>query len=275
MKDIKNVYSVYFSPTGNTALVTVKLGKSLASRIGASHKSLDVTLPEKRKEKISFSEDDLVVFGTPTYAGRVPNKFLPFIKELFSGSSTLLIPLVTFGNRSYDSSLTELTYTLEDLGFVPIAAAAICCAHAFADIGKGRPDKNDTDMLKALSQKAADRIMSGEPVPDHCILPPSKREIAPYYIPLKEDKGPASFLKAKPVTDMRKCSDCGLCAQLCPMGSISFEDVSSVPGVCIKCQSCIKCCPQGAKYFTDPDFISHKKYLEKNHSDPKRSEFFL
>ena len=44
---------------------------------------------------------------------------------------------------------------------------------------------------------------------------------APYYRPLGLDGEPKNFLKAKPQTDRSKCTGCGVCAALCPMGSIS------------------------------------------------------
>ena len=60
---------------------------------------------------------------------------------------------------------------------------------------------------------------------------------APYYRPRGLDGEPKNFLKAKPQTDRSKCTGCGVCAALCPMGSISREDPAEVTGVCIKCHS--------------------------------------
>lgn len=55
---------------------------------------------------------------------------------------------------------------------------------------------------------------------------------APYYRPLGLDGEPKVFLKAKPKTDLDKCIHCGVCASLCPMGSINPDDVTEVVGVC-------------------------------------------
>ena len=66
------------------------------------------TLPKDQDTLHSFGPHTLVVFGMPTYAGRIPNKALPFVQKLFSGDpdrKTPAVALVTFGNRSYDSSL--------------------------------------------------------------------------------------------------------------------------------------------------------------------------
>lgn len=274
MEYIKRIHAVYLSPTGNTAEVVNKTAKSIASRTGALFVSHDLTLPPARTTALEFPGNELVVCGVPTYAGRVPNKFLPFIQELIKGNGTPVIPIVTFGNRSFDSSLLELANTLEENGFRPLAAAAVCCVHAFAGIGKGRPNKNDAADIKDFAARIASFILDDESVIPGSIDLGEPIEVQPYYIPLKEDGTPAKFLKAKPETDTCKCSHCGICAEQCPMGSISFEDPTDVPGICIKCQACVKYCPQGAKRFTDKDFLSHKAMLERDHSRPAKNRFF-
>mgnify|MGYP000800057438 CR=1 FL=1 len=75
--------------------------------------------------------------------------------------------------------------------------------------------------------------------------------------------------------DKEKCTNCGACARLCPMGAIDPEDVYSVPGTCIKCQACVRKCTKHAKYFDDPAFLSHVAMLEQTFTEPKKNEVFL
>ena len=98
---------------------------------------------------------------------------------------------------------------------------------------------------------------------------------APYYTPLGTDGQPAVFLKAKPVTDPEKCDGCGICAKVCPMGSVSAENPAEINGICIKCQACIRKCPKSAKYFDDPAFLSHVAMLEQNYRRRAEAEFFV
>ena len=91
--------------------------------------------------------------------------------------------------------------------------------------------------------------------------------LAPYYTPLKEDGTGAHFLKAKPVTDASRCTRCGICASVCPMGSIAADEPDSTAGICIKCHACIKTCPARARRFLDGDFLSHVKMLENTLGD--------
>ena len=84
------------------------------------------------------------------------------------------------------------------------------------------------------------------------------------------------FLKAKPVTDPAKCVKCGLCARLCPMGSIDPSDVSNVAGKCIKCCACVKKCPTGAKYFDHEGYLYHQHELEDQYAGRRaESKIFI
>lgn len=96
---------------------------TLAWELGIDWEARDFTLPAAREEAYQFQEDDLVVLGTPVYAGRVPNVLLPFLKTV-RGDHTPAIPVVVYGNRNFDDALAELRDILENQGFLCGAAAA-------------------------------------------------------------------------------------------------------------------------------------------------------
>lgn len=106
--EIKTVYAVYFSATGRTRKVVTTLANAIAQTLELPLETVDFTLPAAREETYAFTDKDLVIFGTPTYAGKVPNKLLPFVQTGFAGNGALAVPVVTFGNRSFDNSLAEL-----------------------------------------------------------------------------------------------------------------------------------------------------------------------
>lgn len=63
---------------------------------------------------------------------------------------------------------------------------------------------------------------------------------------------------------------------LSPMGSIRYDNISEVSGICIKCCACVKKCPVGAKYFDDSGFLIHMEDLEEKYKDIRREiEMFL
>ena len=73
----QKVWAVYFSGTGTTEKTVRRIASSLAAAFSAPLEAVDFTAPAVRKEALTFGPDDLVVLGTPTYAGRVPNVLLP------------------------------------------------------------------------------------------------------------------------------------------------------------------------------------------------------
>ena len=123
MRTIKRVRAVYFSPTGTTRKVVATVAKHIARALNATRGEYDFTLPEARTAPLTFADDELVVFGTPVYAGRVPNVLLPYLATI-AGNGALAVPVTVFGNRNYDDALVELRDILARGGLYPVAAAA-------------------------------------------------------------------------------------------------------------------------------------------------------
>ncbi|MGN1314732.1 MAG: EFR1 family ferrodoxin [Lachnospiraceae bacterium] len=273
--NIRRVVLVYYSATGNTRNVVVSLGKQIGEILNAAVEEFSYTSPASRQKHYSFSPEDLVLFATCVYAGRVPNKMLPFVESGFTGNGALAVPIVTFGNRSFDNGLIELRNLLEANGFHTIAAAAVATNHVFSDvIAPGRPDKADKEILENFARKVAEKVHKLESIPQP-IEVPGENPPTTYYTPLGVDGKPSMFLKAKPQTHENMCDACGLCVEACPMAAISEEDPCQVPGTCIKCQACVKICPTNAKYFDDENFLSHVKMLEMNYTERKEPRIFL
>lgn len=273
---IQRVVALYWSATGNTASVVKRIGQELAHRLACPMEVYDFTLQKAREDVQSFGAGDFVVVGSPTYAGKLPNKILPDFQTKLVGHGALAAAVVTYGNRSYDNSLAELTETLRAGGFVPVAGAAFACRHAFTDLlAGGRPDAEDMREAAEFAERVGDlaeELHAGHA--DRALDVPGDAA-APYYVPRGTDGQPAKFLKAKPLTDMEKCTNCGDCVRLCPVASIDPEDVANVPGICIKCQACVRGCSTGAKYFDDAAFLSHVAMLEQNFAKPlKKNEFY-
>ena len=248
--NIKTVWAVYFSGTGTTEKVATTLARDLAERLEAAYDTYCFNLPQAREKDLSFGPEDLVVLGTPVYAGRVPNLLMPYVRDHIKGNGTLGVSVVLYGNRNYDDGLIELRNLMRDNGFLPVAAGAFVGEHSFSKVlGAGRPDGKDMALVAQLGERTAEKVKNLTEVPAEVVEVTGCDPIRPYYTPRDRHGEPIKdFLKAKPVTDPDKCVKCGLCARLCPMGSIDPSDVSNVAGKCIKCCACGKKCPMGAKY---------------------------
>ena len=276
--DIKTVWGVYFSATGTTKKVVTTLAKKAAKELGAEYKEFAFDAPATRKAEKAFTADDLVVMGVPVYAGRVPNLIMPYIRDLVKGNGALAVPVVLYGNRNFDDGLMELRNLMRDNGFHPIGAAAIVGEHSFSKIlGAGRPDADDMALVDQLANGVIEKVKTMTEAPVEAVAVEGCDPIRPYYTPRDRHGEPIKdFLKAKPVTDPDKCVHCGLCARICPMGSINPENVSEVLGKCIKCCACVKRCPTGAKYFDHEGYLYHQHELEDQYAGRRgESKIFL
>ncbi len=272
--ELRQITALFYSATGVTDKVVRTLAEALAAELSLPLICRSFTKPGEREENLSFGEGELVIVGSPTYAGRMPNKIAPDFQARLQGSGALAVAAVTFGNRAYENSLAELCALLEAKGFHTVAAGAFPGCHAFTDaLGEGRPDWDDKRAIQQFAKGIAGKLRKLEAVPPPVEVPGDPE--APYYIPKGLDGEPVKFLKAKPKTDLGKCCNCGVCARTCPMGAIDPKNVAEVPGTCIKCQSCVRKCTHHAKYFDDPAFLSHVAMLEKNFQEPKEMETFL
>lgn len=328
----RTIWKVYFSATGTTEKIVSRIADQLAAltadsgaqgeaeegggtpggedgggrRVGEKPqtwalKQLDFTLPQARENPAVFSPGDLVVVGTPVYAGRVPNVLLSYLNT-WQGNGATAVPVAVYGNRNYDDALIELRDILEKDGFHTLAAAAFIGEHSFSKIlAAGRPDEEDLAVADQFAQKLSEKLLAGKPSGEETLTgrDPKKepdgapgREsekkqeqtpvpvrgqspLRPYYQPRDRKGNFINILKVKPKTREEDCVQCGLCASVCPMGSISSADVSRVDGICIKCGSCVKKCPTGAKYYDDEGYLYHKTELELGYVRRAQPELFL
>ena len=273
---IKKVWAVYFSATGTTKKITESIAEVIAAKSGAEYEVYDFTLPAARMEPLTFCPDDLAVFGTPVYAGRVPNVLLKYL-ETIRGNGAVGIPVVLYGNRDYDDALIELRDILEKGGLHTVAAAAFVGEHSFSYIlAKGRPDEADLEEARSFAVKAAEKVMAAvnTKIPEPVMVKGIPDPYRGYYQPRDRAGNPVDIRKVKPLTK-DTCNNCMICADVCPMGSVSRDDVKEFIGICIKCGACVKNCPVQAKYYEDAGFLYHQQELEKGLKRRAKPEWFL
>ncbi len=226
---------LYFSATDTTAQVVKAVADGMTGRV----KENNITLPASRDRDIIFGEDDLVIIGVPVYRGRVP----AFLTDYFTrvkGNNTVAVFIVVYGNRDYDDALLEIRDSFERNGFIGIAGGAFIGEHSFTDkVGTGRPDQRDLEIARRFGAEIKDRLFM---IKDKDLANRPELFVKGNY-PYRESKPMAIMLNTN-----EQCTYCGLCAELCPMGAIDFNDYRVIDaGKCISCCSCIKKCPAGAK----------------------------
>ena len=267
--------TMYFSPTDTTRKIVSGIANSILKSCGETKpvKTIDFTLANVRKEPVSFTKEDLIIIGVPVYAGRVPNVLLNYLHSI-SGNGALAVAVVVYGNRDYDDALIELKDILESHDFTVIAGGAFVGEHSISKtLGANRPDEKDMTIVDSFAKQICSKI--NKKAPFQTIQVKGNKPYRKYYEAKKENgELITDFRKIKPKTN-DDCINCKICAEVCPMGSIDFEDVTIINGICIKCCACIKKCPVQAKYFDDPNFLYHKYDLETTFARRSEPEIFI
>ena len=272
----KKVWAVYFSATDTTKKIVLTIADEAARLLGAEREDYDFTLPGMRENGFAAGKDDLVIFGTPVYAGRVPNVLLKYLATI-QGNGALAVPVVLFGNRNFDDGLIELRDILENTGFHTVAAAAFVGEHSFSKaLAAGRPDADDMKEALAFAGKVAEKVKG---LPEGEVPAPVEVEGVPhpyrgYYQP-RDRKGVSIDIRKVKSLVSDACDDCKICADVCPMGSISHENVREYTGICIKCGACIKKCPKQARYYEDEGYLYHQHELEEGYTRRAAISLFL
>jgi len=227
--------TLFFSPTGNTAKIT----KAVAEGFGKSYVEYDLTtLKNRRKyEALSFNKHDLVIIGVPVYRGRIPEFLVDFFQRFIGNEAKAVFTLV-YGERAYEDALVVLKNTFEKAGFKGVAAASFIGEHSYTNqIAGGRPDTDDLGIAFQLGHQVKARL----DVYDELSQP---ELFVKGNFPYKEIT-PSPTIVPETNDD---CTDCGICASVCPMEAIDFVNFRTIDATkCILCSNCIKKCPENAK----------------------------
>ena len=229
----------YFSPTGTTRSIVKAVARGI-NQITAEQ--IDVTKPNMRKKQLQASKNDLLVVAVPVYIGRVPALLSEWLHAI-KADKTPVVCIVVYGNRAYDDALLELKDILIKRGCIPIACAAYIGEHSFSSsetpIAEARPDASDLDHAELFGRTINEKLLSVSSV-DH---------ISDINIPGNYPyRGDSKLWSVDFITISNECTQCGICAEGCPVGAIDSENSNLIDKEkCITCCACIKNCPQNAR----------------------------
>ncbi|MGV8074982.1 MAG: 4Fe-4S binding protein [Syntrophobacteraceae bacterium] len=240
--EIESLKLVYFSPTGTTKKIIEGIVRGINH---SSVEQVDITKPKNRKLQIETTENELLIIGAPVYFGRVQTTAIEWLHTI-KAHNTPAVCVVVYGNREYEDALLELKETMVSRGCIPIACASFIGEHSLSNsetpIAAGRPDSNDLLTAEAFGEKVKYKIIS---IPSVSVITdirvPGKY---PYVdkIDIKQMLNCIDFIAVD-----SNCTQCGDCAQHCPVSAIVCENSTSVDkNKCIICHACIKNCPVNA-----------------------------
>ena len=264
---IRSVKLVYFSPTGTTQ----KVVRGIARGIGhGSVEELDITTPAAREQALRVSQDDLLILGVPVYMGRVPALLMEWLHAV-RAQNTAAVPVVVYGNRTYEDALLELADILSGCGCRPIAGAAFVGEHSFSDAetptAQGRPDEDDLQHAESFGRLVQEKFYTIVSVDD--VIDIAFPGCRPY-------RGDPALWTVDFIAVSDACSQCGTCAEICPVGAIDPENSSLIDiKKCITCCACIRNCPEHAMSMKPGPVKDAQLRLHTLYAERKEPECFL
>jgi ferredoxin len=241
----------YFSATGNSLVVAKDLAKGLDNAriipINEAVKSLDAT---------AF---DAVGFVYPVYMFGLPLIVADFLTALKINPQAYIFSVTTLGglNGRAHSLVKEI-----------LKKRNLNLASGFSVIMPG----NYTPLYGAFSRERQDKMFAGQKIKTQKILDCVRQkkcglmEEKPFLLNLLLYKVFYKFgsrhipLSAKGFWATEKCTKCGLCAKICPVGNIQMQEAG--PRWLTHCQHCMGClqwCPVEAIQYKNFTF-GKKRY---------------
>lgn len=260
---IEKIKLIYYSPTGTSE----KTVKAIQKGICIDYDAINLTLPDSEMKQYSLKETDLAIIAAPVYGGRIAATAMKRLKKV-TGENTPSVLVALYGNRAFDDALLELKDITEENGFKAVAAAAFIGEHSYdapeTPIASGRPDSKDLRIAEEYGGKVKEKLANLETISELTL--PGNR-------PYREGSKTGG---RSPETDPDICILCGLCARVCPTGSVTVTDiVETEKDYCTFCTACVKNCPTGARHWEHERILQAAEWLSTEHGDRKEPELFL
>ncbi len=233
----------YFSGTGNTQLVS----ENLADRF----RELGYKTVLKRLEKADLpgivgdiAESDLIGIGSPIFGGGTPGVVFDFIKlmpEVKSKPLFLFRTAADFINFNHAAS-AGLIRKLNKKGYNVFYERIIV-------MGSNWLIEYDSAFVKQLYEAVPDKIVNmAKEITSGTkrMYEPSKALVVfTTVLNFFEEKVGARMFGLTLHAD-KSCMKCGLCAENCPVGNISFNNRIKFNSKCLMCMRCVYSCPVNA-----------------------------
>lgn len=253
-----NITQIVFSPTGGTQKVVDILSNTWNTQIN----TIDLTNPKLDFSAFNIDPEDLVILAVPSYAGRVPALATKRLVQI-QGHHARCILVCVYGNRAYEDTLIELSDLALQCDFEVVAAIAAIAKHSImTQFATDRPDASDVADLQNYAHQIQDKINSGRSDLTISQLPGNR--------PYKQTKG--GMIPYASDT----CSECGLCATLCPAQAIDPTNSKVTdPQLCISCMRCVSKCPHQARQVDPVQLENLVNRVKDAISSRKNNELFL
>ena len=249
----ENLDFYYFSGTGNTLLVVRKMQEVFQQHgVNVSLHRIEASSPPQ------VAPQHAVGLGFPVAEQGTYPFIWDFIKALPSADGTPIFMVDTM--MAFSGGIVGPVRTIvKKKGYTPIGALEIIMPNNLF------PKKIDAQKNAAKQQKGLEKA-------EHYAAALLEERSSWGRVPLFSDfmgifsqaEWAWNFLRKgyKLDIDRELCSQCGLCAKLCPVGNIVMNEFPEYKTNCCICMRCVAFCPTKAIYATKAHFASHKKDSE-------------
>ena len=241
----------YFTGTGNSLDVAKKIGKDLKLDL------ISISEAIKKKEKY---EDDLIIFVTPVYHGDLPNIVKRFIEQINILSNSSVFTILTLA--SFEGKAMYHVHKIlqdRDLNFVYGAKIQL----------------PDNYLFISTSLKKRELMFKNYPIKLEKIINDIKskknnsstfnKKYSPFSSNLSKKTFRLLFNANKKTIDYEKCTNCGICAKVCPVNNIVLSNEKYIiNNECEDCMACAQWCPQKAVYIGKRNATGKRYYTNPN-----------
>lgn len=239
----------YFTGTGNSLWAA----RELAEQLGEQMDDL-----ANFEDKPLVCEDEVIGFVCPTYMASLPWFVKKVLLDASLNSDAYIFLVVTsntgdgrFSSKSMDSLLVRNGATLAACFDLQMPGN---CIESSAQENEERllaAPATVAEIAERVAAKARNHTSSGEAAKDDVV------EKSSFY-----GKKRSLFRMAAFTFDVTSdCNGCGICADICPVQSISIQDGKAVhSGLCAACLACFHWCPKHATLLTSRMLRGRSQY---------------
>lgn len=246
---------LYFSGTGNSRYTAEKLASILGDELYSIGDAI------RRKKLGTFTVRERLVIVTPTYAWRIPRIVSDWIAQSsFCGVRDTYF-VMTCGDSVHNAQYYNRKLSKKK-GFVYKGTLKIIMPENYIALFNTPSVERAGEIVSHADgyiEKAARIIKEKGQFRDKKVTPVDAVM-----------SGPVNFLfyslkvKSSPFSVTEKCTGCGRCASLCPLGNIMMKDSRPVWGDrCTHCMACISYCPVEAPEYGKSSIGKVRYNIEK------------
>jgi ferredoxin len=194
------------------------------------------------------TEPDCLLIGSPVYFNRAVPPVLAFIEGLPSSEGKWAAPFVTYGKACSGLALWQMASALRTKGYRIAGAMKVQAVHSLMwdskdPVGGGHPDGEELNQVRDFAEELYRRFRQGA-------LRELDLQALDYH--REELRGELQAALEKPWPIMPKavhgpmCTECGVCADECPVLTITLNPLPEFGDECIDCFNCVRLCPEEA-----------------------------